>query len=460
MRLMMSITSHSDTQEDLRDAAPCNVLRFPDVPQMESAAVLGQSARGGRQVLTSQDRLGGLLRANTAIMSDLDLAALLRHITTASRDLVDAEYAALGVIGRDGDLEEFVHIGVESDVVSQIGDLLQGRGLLRFLLTDPYPLHLGDLFTQPTAGGPPPHHPAMRSFLAVPIRVGKDVYGNLYLASSAPDHFSVEDEQLVTALVATAGVAFANARLQEEALRQRQWLDSATELAQQLFADTGEAPLDMVVRYAVRGAVADSAAVAVLSVDGSLVVRASAGDTAAETVGTVLDMSRSLAGYVIQGGAPTATADLVTSDGELPRRLPGIGVPLRRADGKIIGALTVGRSAGGGQFSKVDRDQLAAFASHAGIVIELERARGAREAVRTVEDHDRIAADLNDKVIRELFATGMGLESMMSGLSTPDEQERVATFIDALDSTIRRIRTTIFQLQPGIDSTKVSNCDY
>jgi signal transduction histidine kinase len=447
----MSSVLDGDSPEDLGEAVLSPALTFPDVPQMELEALLGQLTHSAQQVLTSQGRLRGLLKANAAIVSDLSLPVLLRHITTAARELVNAEYAALGMIGRDGNQEEFVHIGMETDVVSQVGELPQGRGLLRYLVTDPAPLCLCDLSIHPAAVRLPEHHPAMSSFLGVPIKVRQEIYGNLYLANSAHGQFSAEDEQLLTALAATAGVAIANARLHQETLQQRHWLAASTELTQELFANSDEAPLDMVLRYALQGASADSATVAVLSACGHLVVQASAGRNGADVVGTELDTTRSLAGQVIQTGAPTLKIRPLrpssATSSEISRQPSAIGAPLLTADGTIIGALTVGRNAQEGEFSDVDRDQLATFASHAGKAIELDRARSAREAVRTVQDHDRIAADLHDHVIQELFATGMGLESMSSRLTDPEQQALVEAFVDALDSTVRRIRTTIFQLQ-------------
>jgi len=120
-------------------------------------------------VLAAQGRLRGLLHANAAVAADLSLPVVLRRIVDAARDL------ALGVIGRDGPLEQFVHAGMDADVVERIGELPRGRGILGLLISDPDPIRLPDL-----AGRPP-----MGAFLGVPIRAGEEVFGNLYLTERA-----------------------------------------------------------------------------------------------------------------------------------------------------------------------------------------------------------------------------------------------------------------------------------
>jgi signal transduction histidine kinase len=109
--------------------------------------------------------------------------------------------------------------------------------------------------------------------------------------------------------------------------------------------------------------------------------------------------------------------------------------------------LSVGRVAGHGLFTETDMDQLTVFAGHAGLALELARARDARDTLARIEDHDRIAADLHDQVIQELFATGMGLQGLIHLLPSDEHRRRVLGYVDAIDGTIHRIRTTIFQLQ-------------
>ena len=126
-----------------------------------------------------------------------------------------------------------------------------------------------------------------------------------------------------------------------------------------------------------------------------------------------------------------------------------IGAPVPGPAGAVRGVLVVAHPRYRACFTISDRDQLARFADHAGVALELDRARQERESLRRSEDHERIAADLHDHVIQELFATGMGLQSLLSQLSRPDQRTRVGGFIDSLDGTIRGIRNAIYRLHAG-----------
>src|SRR6478672_11206799 len=150
-----------------------------------------------------------------AIGSDLDLEATLRHIIEAARDLVDAQYGALGVLNpeRTG-LSEFITVGIDDETRRAIGPLPKGHGILGLLIADPRPLRLPDLTEHPDSYGFPPHHPPMTSFLGVPVMVRGEVFGNLYLTDKqSAEVFTDVDEELTVALAAAAGVAIENARL-------------------------------------------------------------------------------------------------------------------------------------------------------------------------------------------------------------------------------------------------------
>ena len=163
-------------------AGATDVLGFPDVPRLELDDLLAQGLvdRAG-DVQATQGRLRGLLRANALVAGDLSLPVVLRRIVVAARDLLGARYAALGVIGRDGGLEQFVHAGMDGGVLpARIGEPPRGRGILGLLTSEPVPIRLADLSAHPAAGFPP-GHPPMGSFLGVPVRIGEEVFGNLYL---------------------------------------------------------------------------------------------------------------------------------------------------------------------------------------------------------------------------------------------------------------------------------------
>ena len=155
-----------------------------------------------------------LLDAVTSIGTDLSLPIVLRRIVESARTLVSADYGALGVIGEDQHLSDFITVGIDGEQYDAIGHLPEGHGILGLLIVDPRPLRLRDLGAHEQSYGFPPHHPDMHSFLGVPIRVRDAVFGNLYLCNKrGAEEFSEEDERFARALAAAAAAAIENARL-------------------------------------------------------------------------------------------------------------------------------------------------------------------------------------------------------------------------------------------------------
>jgi signal transduction histidine kinase len=186
-----------------------------------------------------------LLDAVLALGSDLDPPTMLRRIVEAAVGLVDARYGALGVLDDSGTrLAQFITVGMDEVTEQAIGHLPEGLGILGLLIVGAKPLRLPDLREHPDSFGLPAHHPPMRSFLGVPIRVRDEVFGNLYLTDkTTAEVFTDVDEELVVGLAAAAGVAIENARLnarvQEFALfedRERIARDLHDTVVQRLFA--------------------------------------------------------------------------------------------------------------------------------------------------------------------------------------------------------------------------------
>lgn len=194
---------------------------FPDIPRGDLDKALDDLMARARDVLVTQSRLRSLLKANQAIIEHLDLAVVLQRIVEAAVELVDAQYGALGVISKDGGLEQFINVGMSPEQVAIIGHLPQGRGLLGAVIDNPHPIRIPLISEHELSVGFPANHPDMMSFLGVPVRVRDAVYGNLYLTNQKSGSFSDEDEQLVTALAATAGIAIENARLFAEVAESR-----------------------------------------------------------------------------------------------------------------------------------------------------------------------------------------------------------------------------------------------
>ncbi|MFM7617005.1 MAG: GAF domain-containing sensor histidine kinase [Actinomycetes bacterium] len=162
-------------------------------------------------------RLSRLLDAVLLVASDLSLAATLEHIVAAAGEVAGARYAALGVLGPGGELGEFITAGMDPATIAGIDHRPEGLGLLGTLIVEPTPLRLPEIARDPRSAGFPAGHPPMGAFLGVPIVVRDRVFGNLYLTDKVDgDEFSEEDEALVVALAAAAGVAIENARLHRQ----------------------------------------------------------------------------------------------------------------------------------------------------------------------------------------------------------------------------------------------------
>jgi signal transduction histidine kinase len=428
-------------------------LTFPDLPRMELDQLLAQLVERAHEVIATQGRLRGLLHANQMISGDLALPVLLHHVVDAARELVGARYAALGVNARAGGLAQFVYTGMSPEMVKDIGDLPQGKGLLGALVEDPVPIRIRRIADDPRSSGLPRHHPPMESFLGVPIRVRGEVFGNLYLCESGSGEFSSEDEDLVTALAATAGVAIANARLYDVARVRQSWLSASATITRRLLSTDPGNPLQLVVDLARDVADADLVAVVLPAADGDgLRVEVAVGSGADNVVGVRIPIAGSLCGRVLTTGRPLRDS--------WPRQAPGIGsavsaelaldpvliVPLagsRQVNGVLVAARLRDRAA----FTDDDLDMVTGFASQASLALELTEARAEQQRVAVADDRDRIAADLHDHVIQRLFAAGLSLQSVAKELGTGSRvSDRIVENISNLDQTISQIRTTIFQL--------------
>ena len=256
-------------------------------------------------VLDTRDRVYTLLDAVVSVGSVLDLERVLTQIVEAAITLVRARYGALGVIGEGGRLAGFVPVGMTQQQIGAIHHWPEGRGVLGALITDPRPMRLADISDSPQSTGFPPGHPPMRSFLGVPVRVRDEVYGNLYLTEKldgAP--FDEEDQALLVALAAAAGVAIDNARLYEEARRQQRWLRASSDVTRMLLSGAArEQVLTLVTQQALDMSGADLVALALPTPDRQqLVIQHAAGSGADPALGLVLPAGGSPFGQVLSSG--------------------------------------------------------------------------------------------------------------------------------------------------------------
>ena len=377
-------------------------LRFPDVPRLALDELLEQLMARAQEVVNTQGRLRGLLRANQMIGSDLALPVVLRRVVDAARELIGARYAALGVIAPDGHLSEFVHVGMSDEDVARIGHLPQGKGLLGALIDDPAPIRLDRLGDDERSSGFPPGHPPMDTFLGVPIRVRDEVFGNLYLTGSTRGAFTAEDEELAKALAATAGGAIDNARHYATARSRQQWLQATAAITRQMLNPErvpaprrGDytRPLQLIAELSADLAAADLVTVVLPRQDSpDLWVEIAVGDGAP----AVADIRRvpiagSLSGRVFTTGEPLRVSTPHELEGASPASTgeldvgPMMIVPLTGSQG-TLGVLTAARRTGqarvhrgrGGHGGRVRRPGLGGHRAGRGP----RRARPGRDARR------------------------------------------------------------------------------
>ncbi|GAB3291143.1 sensor histidine kinase [Parasphingorhabdus pacifica] len=406
------------------------------------------------RIAETRDRLQGLLDAVLEVGSELELDATLNRIVSSASALVHARYGALGVLGPDGELARFVHVGMDDEIRNRLGDLPEGHGLLGELLRSPTTLRLDDLEQHPSAVGIPAAHPRMHSFLGTPIQVRGEVFGNLYLTEKADGgQFGPDDEIVLRALAAAAGVAVENARLFEQAKLRHQWSEASSEITTELLSGgSTEDALRLIARRALEIAQADCALI-VFARRGRpgnpARVEAVAGDVDIQ-IGLPVATNGPVLGTSLTEDAPTLDSDVSrTPHGGLHRLLPDFGpalaVPLR-SDEATAGAVIVLREKGRPRFGTEQVPLVTSFADQTAIALEFAAKHRVQRRLDVTEERERIARDLHDHVVQRLFATGLGLRSALQRVESADVGRRLQQSMHQLDETVRELRTSIYNL--------------
>lgn len=453
-----------------------------DWPHSRLASGCRAQAGEGDDGAMRQERDQGLFSAVVAVAAGLELGATLRRIVQAAVDLVDAQYGALGVLGADGHLVDFVHVGVDAETAARIGPLPSGKGVIGLLISHPVPIRIDDLSSHPASIGFPDGHPPMSSFLGVPVRVRGEVFGNLYLTQKrGGEQFTPEDERTVMALAAAAAVAIENARLYENSRKRQAWLEGVAEISNAVLSGASVEGVLATVAHRVR---------ALLGADVAVILQPSDGG---EFTIDVVDVTPE--GSLQRSGESRWSVHRSRRRHERPLAFDGLGqswlgrqvhpieviVQACRSAQPILGGRcvmdvdqprTFGSALAAPMVSEEGvlavllllwdenagppgRDAVAmagSFAAQVAVILVLARARQAHERLVVFEDRDRIARDLHDLVIQRLFATGMLLQGTCR-IAELDEavERRLSKAVDELDETIREIRQTIFALHEPID---------
>ncbi len=415
-----------------------------------------------------EDKLRRLLDVGRELVGELDPEAVLHRILAEARELTGARFAALGVLDESrSELERFLTLGIDAATHRAIGDLPRGRGVLGILIDDPRPLRLADVGEHPRSYGFPAAHPAMHSFLGVPILVRGEAWGNLYLTEKDDGgEFTKEDEEAAIVLAQWAATAIGNARLYEDSQHRRGQLERAVRSleASRDIADaiTGASDLERILELIVkRGrALVDARTVLIMLREGDeLVVAASAGH-ARGARGHRVPMSGSTSGEVLQRGRPERLVDLGSRLQVAPEQLgvrdahTALIVPvLHRGSGLgVLAAFDHGPNAD--PFTDEDEQLLRTFAASAANAVALSRSVEADRLRSTIAAADaerkRWARELHDQTLQSLGGLRVSLASILGRGDVAAKDERIRQAIEDIELEIANLRGIISDLRPSL----------
>ncbi|MET8012433.1 GAF domain-containing protein [Streptomyces sp. NPDC005271] len=405
-------------------------------PSQDPLDAAAEETRGLRVLSTELTaRMPRLLEAMRSIGTGAELRTVLDRIAETAAELAGARCAAIGVNDAAGQgLAEVVTYG------GSAADRERSGALLAALPSGERP------------SGHPSDPPQPRSFLAVPIRVGEEIFGNLCLAQKRDGgEFTVSDLHMVTVLATEAGIAIGNTRSHEATRERERWIEGSVAVTHALLSGHAEDAPAVVAEKARRLAGAE-AAIVLLPEDGErLTIVAADAEDPSELLGTAVPadspaVARLLAGKPVFIDDPASDPRLAT--GVLGPFGPTMLLPLNSGE-RVLGVLATARGHGARPFTATERTLATRFAAQAAVALVLAEAQRDRERLAVFEERDRIARDLHDLVIQRLFATGMVLENAQRQSDAPEVREGIERAVEELGATIQEVRTAIFALREG-----------
>ncbi|WP_249645585.1 sensor histidine kinase [Nocardia sputi] len=426
--------------------------------QLRLRELLGEVKDRIEQIIDARDRMDGLIEAMLTVTSGLDLDRTLRTIVHTAISLVEARYGALGVRGHDQQLTQFIYQGIDEPTRELIGDLPQGHGVLGLLFSQPTPIRLDNLAEHPSSVGFPAHHPPMRTFLGVPVRIRDEVFGNLYLTEKAGGQpFTEDDEVIVRALAAAAGIAIDNAHLYESARTRQAWIEATRDITTEFLAATdSDQVLAHLVDHTCRLTCSERTFLAVVPDPEScheeiteLVITHGAGARNGQRL-VKLPSGDSTIATAIRAHAPQRLDDSRRADlGKIfPEAGPALVLPMQTPD-STVGVLIALRSVESAPYDDETLKLTSAFTDQAALAMQLADAQQRVRELDILSDRDRIARDLHDHVIQRLFAVGLSLQGTVPRTRVPEVRERITEAITDLQDVVQEIRTSIFDLHGG-----------
>jgi signal transduction histidine kinase len=415
-----------------------------------------------------RDNLKRLLAIGRSLVGELDPEAVLYRILEESRQLTGARYAALGVINehRTG-LERFLTVGIDDQQRAALGDPPTGRGVLGELIEHPQPLRLAHVGEHPQSYGFPTAHPAMESFLGVPVVIRGQVWGNLYLTEKQnAAEFTDDDQEAVVILADLAATAIDNARIYGRSEQRRLALEQAVDglEAARDIADAigGAADLQQILELVVnrgRGLIGAQTVLVLLREGDQLVVAASAGHVR-DARGRRVPIAGSTSGEVLERGEPERISNAVRRMLIAPQEM---GVTDARTallmpmihKGVGLGVLVAfDRGTEGDSFSDADEQLLRTFAAAAGNAVAIRRSVDADRLNSTIAaaeaERARWARELHDQTLQALAGLRVGLSGALRRDDHDTYAETTRQAVEDIELEIGNLRSIIADLRPSL----------
>ncbi len=412
-----------------------------------------------------EERLTTLHQASLELVGVLSLDEVLQRIVNLARAQAGARYAALGLLGEEGQIARFIPVGMTPEQIEHIGDLPVGKGMLGALMVERHPIRIPEISEDPRSGGFPPHHPEMHPFMGVPIISGDRLLGLIYLTDKE-DHFEFAeaDERVIEILAAYAAVVISNAQLYQDVVERDLTLQKRNQdlalINNMAAAVTSSLEIDIIVDQALRRVID------YLDVDAGEIFLA---DERGQVFQLALHLGDSLdsfwtrdsfsvgqgpVGQVAESGKPLVSTDPQREVGYFRHEVVESGlccvacIPLATR-GSVVGVMCVAAKEPQ-NFDERLLDMLLSIGTWAGLSIENVRLGRQSRRLAVLEERERIGMDLHDGIIQSIYAVGLALDYARSTVEEEPAAARVKIdqAIESLDITIRDIRSYILDLRP------------
>ncbi len=412
-----------------------------------------------------EERLVALHKASLELVRDLSPEVVLPHIVQLAREQAGARYAALGVIGENGGLSQFIPVGMTDQQISRLDHPPVGEGMIGAIMEERCTIRIPRISKDPRSVGFPPNHPPMKSFLGVPILLGESLLGVIYLTDKENyPEFTEDDERVIETLAAYAAVAISNSRLYDELMERDRAIsqrnedlalvnDIATALAGSLEL---EEVLDRTLNRVMAYLNVESGEIFLREDNEQELKLALHRGEASQAFWTkdTFEMGEGVVGTVAQMGKPLVSRALAQDLRYLRRAVVEAGfrclasIPLT-ARGSVVGVMNVATR----QDRVLDKRELhllSAIGAWAGITIENARLHRQARRLAVLEERERIGMDLHDGIVQSIYAVGLALDFARLAIADDPKQAKakIEQAIEGLNSTIGDIRSYISDLRP------------